>query len=108
MFEDMSLSEDLNIACAQQNEAWSRQDPQCRVRVLSTGVWPSEDEGGKENSAPNLSIPPIVRAKQADFGKFYASKYEGGRKLTYQYRLATCVIEGQFASGTKELHLPAY
>jgi cullin 1 len=76
MFQDMSVSRDLNTKFRDSSD----RKLEFSVQVLSSGSWPF-------SPGPQFSLPPELEKARETFAVFYRSQHEG-RKLTWLYNLS--------------------
>ncbi|KAI6205209.1 CULLIN-2 domain-containing protein [Aphelenchoides besseyi] len=96
MFKDMEVSKELsnsfnNYISVNYNESVKIE---FGVSVLTMGNWPSYPP-------IQVTIPKELSDQQEIFEKFYAAKHNG-RKLQWQYNLATSLLKATFKSKTKK------
>lgn len=68
------------------------------MNVLTMGHWPNYP-------IMEVSIPPLLCEFQQVFAKFYTSKHNG-RKLQWQYSLASAILKGTFKPKVCDDSLP--
>lgn len=101
MFRDIELSRDIMLSFKEQAKyASAVRAFDLDVTVLTAGFWPTY-------LPVNVALPPDMVAAQEVFSQFYLSKH-GGRRLTFQSSLGTCVIKASFRRGKKELSVSQF
>ncbi|KAI6221399.1 CULLIN-2 domain-containing protein [Aphelenchoides fujianensis] len=102
MFKDMEVSKELSGAFTKYllvNYPKSA-EIEFGVSVLTMGNWPAV-------TPSPLAVPPELAAQQEVFSKFYVSKHNG-RKLQWQYNLASAILKATFEKGRKELEVSMF
>eukprot|EP00040_Diaphanoeca_grandis_P013453 m.68000 g.68000 ORF g.68000 m.68000 type:complete len:738 (-) comp23901_c0_seq1:284-2497(-) len=94
MFKDMRVSDELmEVFNASKTSAWSRVGKlEFDVRVLATGMWPTEVTSIQ-------TLPTKLLQATKIYEEFYQSKHEG-RKLTWVNTLGTMTLSAKFGKLT--------
>ncbi|KAF7633371.1 CULLIN_2 domain-containing protein [Meloidogyne graminicola] len=105
MFKDMELSKDFCATFKQYLEASDKEKRfsklEVNIAVLTMGNWPTYP-------LLEVNIPPQLAELQQICSKFYTSKHNG-RKLQWQYTLASGVLKATFKSKViKELEVSLF
>ncbi|KAJ7081972.1 Cullin family-domain-containing protein [Mycena crocata] len=100
MFSDLALSREAMVEYHSTLPSDS-EGHKLSVMVLKQGAWPYSDQATK------IALPPSMQAELDAFEKFYKKKHTG-RKLTWQFSVATVTMSGRFKAGKKELSVSLY
>eukprot|EP00474_Spongospora_subterranea_P008920 CRZ09378.1 hypothetical protein [Spongospora subterranea] len=103
MFKDMELSTDLFKEFRQQRDM-DLATVDFNVSVLTTPHWPPSMN---QTPAVPLRIPSEIENRAEEFNKFYCKRHNG-RKLSWVYNEAHCVLRGQFSHVRKDLVVTVY